>query len=129
MKPECTSCGACCVADHGQNVLANVTPKDEQRLPPKFRLKVVQPDPLSMATAMLFGTQTTPALATKTRKQRAGPYKGVEVTTCTALGGNILHQVSCQVYDQRPSICRTVIKPGDRHCLAFRKMFQEGTRK
>ena len=68
-----------------------------------------------------------PAAAIKTRWQKVtvGPFQGYETCVCAALQGNLMHQVSCAIYANRPRACRESVKRGDRSCHQIRKFYQE----
>lgn len=66
------------------------------------------------------------ALRTKWRKQRVGPLRGVAVCGCICLEGSVLHRVQCKVYNRRPMVCRTAVKPGDRCCHKIRELYLDG---
>jgi Fe-S-cluster containining protein len=66
------------------------------------------------------------ALRTKWRKQKNGPLRGSSVCGCICLEGSVLHRVCCKVYNRRPMVCRTAVKPGDRCCREIRKLYLDG---
>lgn len=105
----CRSCGACCIAPYDQETFANVTPADEKRIGQQLvRLHVVDGE-----------------LRTQWRAQRSGPFSGWEMCTCTMLRGSVGRQVSCRIYERRPAVCRTAVKPGDRVCRMLRAAMDE----
>lgn len=70
-----------------------------------------------------------PSLKTKCLVSKRGPLAGVSAVTCCMLDGSLMHRVKCRVYDRRPSVCRRVIQPGDKHCREIRKLFQDFIKK
>lgn len=124
-KPDCLTCGACCVAPDNQEAYADVTAEDARRLGRRFvRLHVLGPSALDTFAAAIDGKNAPPmAIETRWTTQRSGPYKGFEVSTCAALRGSIGSRVRCSVYEKRPKVCRTAVKPGDRACREIRKAF------
>jgi len=126
-KPDCRACGACCVSLYDQDVFCDVTEKDMKRLGPGLvRKHVLAPDTVTLLLqAIDGGAHTYFALATRWRKQRCGPLKGASICACVFLNGSVLHRTSCRIYQKRPRVCRTAVKPGDRACLQIRRMMQE----
>jgi hypothetical protein len=107
--PDCQTCGLCCVSLEDQEEYCNVDEKDKARLGKRFvRLNVVND-----------------AIKTVWRVQRSGPLKGAEACMCAALRGSIGKRVRCSVYEVRPKVCHTAVKPGDRTCLQVRRMFAD----
>jgi Fe-S-cluster containining protein len=107
--PDCLTCGLCCVSLEDQDEYCNVDAKDEARLGKRFvRLNVVNG-----------------AIKTKWKLQRSGPLKGAEACACVALQGSVGHRVRCSVYEIRPKVCHTAVKPGDRACHQVRRLFNE----
>jgi Fe-S-cluster containining protein len=121
---DCRQCGLCCVCFFDQDVFCDVTEEDERRLSPEFVRKHVIPfTPAAMAAAYICSSSTTPgAIRTRWRTVKTGPLKGIEVNACAALRGSIMNRVSCRVYANRPEVCRTAVKPGDRACHEVRDM-------
>jgi len=114
--PDCRTCGACCVSLYDQEVFCDVTPDDQERLGKRFvRLHVLQ-EPYVHHGA---------AIKTKWRTQRAGPLRGIDACACVALRGSVMHRVSCRVYENRPHVCRTALRPGDRACRDLRRLYRE----
>ena len=109
MTYDCQTCGLCCVSLTGFEAYADCTPRDLERLPKTFRrLHVVNN-----------------TIRTRDALQRSGPLKGATATACAALRGALLKSTKCSIYENRPSVCRTAIRPGDRSCRQTRKLFQE----
>lgn len=127
-KPNCLTCGICCVSVHEDNpIWAEVLLDDCRRLGPSWcKRNVLGYSTMSLLTRVL---DHRPAfmggIKTKWRKVEAGPFKGVEVCACVALKGSIMHKVSCSVYKQRPKVCRNALKPGEKQCLEARRMFRQ----
>jgi Fe-S-cluster containining protein len=117
---DCLTCGVCCVSLRDQDCFCDLTPEDEKRLGAAWVRR-------NVLRARLFdliasgGRVPWGAIKTKWRKQRAGPLKGAEACMCVALRGNLLHKVSCSVYEKRPRTCREAVKPGNRTCLWLRR--------
>jgi Fe-S-cluster containining protein len=122
----CRSCGACCWSMHDQPRYCDVTAEDLERLPKKFvRLHVIGTHALNRLAARLDGDPLPDAaIATTWVKQKHGPFQGVDALVCAALRGSLMHDVSCSVYERRPRACREAVQPGDRACLAIRRMFR-----
>ena len=92
--PECTKCGACCIADsYRAETFVDLTPADVKRLPPKYRLHVV-----NNVWQLALGAKT---------------HGGS--TRCVALRGTVFKQVKCDVYERRPTVCRR-FRPGSAGC-------------
>ncbi len=92
--PECTKCGACCLADYADTTtFVDLTETDRARLPPKYRLRVI-------------GQHGYFSLQTKSN--------GVQ-NRCVALRGTVFKQVKCDVYEHRPTVCRR-FRPGSAGC-------------
>jgi len=120
--PDCLTCGACCVSVFDQEAFADVTPSDCERLGVRWvRRNVLFPSFFDMTLMAIDGRGVFGAIQTKWRTQRAGPLKDCSVCSCTALRGSVMNRVSCRVYDKRPEVCRTAVKPGDRACKDIRK--------
>lgn len=125
-KPDCRTCGACCVALQDQEGFCDVTEKDVERLGKRFtRLHVVYPSTADHLSASLTGQKPSwGAIRARYRKQRSGPLKGIEANACVCLRGSLLKRVSCSIYDKRPEVCRKAVRPGDRTCRWLRSEFQ-----
>jgi len=96
---DCQSCGACCRAIAGYNLnYVPVTRDDANRLSREQRKQYLLPM-VGNRSAMLLtkSSDSTPVL------------------TCKALQGMIGASVSCQVYENRPDVCRR-FEPGDHVC-------------
>lgn len=130
MKIDCRTCGACCVSPHDQDVFCDVTEADMDRLGPYLTRKyVLGPDTVTMLLQVIDGysghIHDYCALATRPRRQKAGPFRGWEVCACVFLRGSIMNRVSCRIYDRRPKVCREAVKPGTRFCKEIRSWFLE----
>jgi len=107
-KPDCQKCGACCWSRFDHETYCDVVDEDRARLG-------------SWGKRNIIGG----AIKTKVRTMRAGPLKGYDVLICAGLRGDILHRVSCAVYERRPRVCRIAVKPGSRNCMMQRRMLLE----
>jgi Fe-S-cluster containining protein len=126
-KPDCRTCGICCVAFQDQQVFCDITPEDEERLSPDFVAKhVLHIEPMEhLAQVARGGDPPMAAIRTEWRAMKTGPLRGGEVNVCAALRGSVMSRVSCRVYRNRPSVCRTALNPGDRECHLVRRMMKE----
>jgi Fe-S-cluster containining protein len=125
-KPDCRTCGLCCVAPAGQDRFCDVVSEDLTRLSPSFVRKHVRgtlgtSDTWELAMRFFFLNHRAVALATKEVTQRTGPRAGEKATVCVALRGSLCHRVSCSIYRNRPQVCREAVVPGDRVCRRLRK--------
>lgn len=120
---HCRQCGLCCVAPHDQDVFADVTERDVKRLNRRWAARnVVSTNLFNQALAMIDGYRLPyAAIRTRWNYQCCGPLKGTEACMCAALKGSLLHRTSCTIYERRPQICRTAVKPGGRACRQIRK--------
>ena len=134
-KPDCRTCGVCCVAPGEQDVYCDVDEKDLKRLSPGFIRKHITNafQPLEyLATVVIAGKSarasdgiaTMLAIRTQWKMMRTGPFAGNELNVCAALRGSVLSRVSCSVYRNRPAVCRKAIKAGERECLIARDNFK-----
>ena len=125
--PNCRTCGVCCVSLQDDDIWAELTMADAERLGERWcRRNVLGHSMMDVLCRTLDGQPSYLGdIMTKWRKLRAGPFKGVEVCTCVALRGSILHRVSCSVYEKRPAVCRNALNPGERQCLEARRLFQQ----
>jgi len=106
---DCRRCGICCTSLTWEDTYVNVTPQDEKLLGKRYvRLNVINGE-----------VRTRPTV------NKAGPLKGAEDCRCVSLRGSIGKQVGCSIYEKRPDVCRKALKPGDRQCIAVRRMFVE----
>jgi len=62
------------------------------------------------------------ALRTRWTEQKAGPLKGNRACVCCQLSGSLMHKVRCRIYENRPSVCRRAVKPGDKNCKVMRQI-------
>jgi Fe-S-cluster containining protein len=96
--PPCLECGACCVTDleYGKGGFVRLQAGDFDRLPEKYRLKVIK--------------DSDPGV------DRLG-HKGLPTTgyRCVALRGEVNKKVSCAIYEERPTLCRT-FERGSQDC-------------
>jgi hypothetical protein len=139
-KPDCRTCGVCCVACGDQDVYCDVDEKDLERLSPGFvRKHIINAfDPmLYMAEVVIAGKSLSTiagdarelAIRTAWKPMKTGPFAGYELNVCAALRGSVLSRVSCSVYRNRPAVCRTAVKPGQRECLIARDNFERAARR
>ena len=125
-KPDCCMCGVCCVCPRDLECYCDVTPEDLERLSEKFiRDNVSLCRYIDTLTAMTDGKRPMGGVIhTKWRTMRNGPFRGYEMNTCMALRGSVMGKVSCSIYKNRPEVCRTAIKPGDKECRNVRSAFK-----
>jgi len=126
-KPDCLSCGACCVSLQDQDVYCDVSEEDLKRLGKAWvRKNVLLSRPFDMIAGLIDGNLASHgAIKTKWTKQRSGPLKGFELCSCVALKGSVMDTVKCSVYEKRPDTCRSAVVPGDRTCLDARRLFKD----
>jgi len=126
-KPDCRTCGACCCPWQDQSVFCDLEQRDVARLPKGFVNRHVVTDSPFESLVVFFIDQASPyaSIETKEVEVKRGPMKGLQVIQCAALRGSLMHQVSCSVYANRPSVCRKAVKPGDKTCLAARRLVQD----
>lgn len=123
-KPDCTSCGACCVSPNDQPSFCDLTSAELESLSPQFIAKNVEIT--STFKHLLHGGHRPPdALRTRWKTMKSGPFKGFELCVCCMLDGSVMRKVHCRIYETRPSICRKALKPGDRMCLMLRKALSD----
>jgi len=125
-KPDCKTCGLCCVSMDEADVYCDLLPEDALRLPKKYHRHFVAFDTLSFLSQAIDGRKSLSecsggALKTRWINVRGGPLKGFELCACALLRGTPLKNVRCAIYQQRPSTCREAVKPGDRACKWFRR--------
>lgn len=102
---NCQKCGACCASSsEEEDLFVEVTRRDGRRLGSAYLRRHTTVDDLGVRT-----------IIPKWKRQRAGPLKGLNVLVCPSLRGSVLHQVSCAVYDRRPSACRG-FRPAKKVC-------------
>jgi Fe-S-cluster containining protein len=126
-KPDCRTCGACCVCFEDQTYFCDVTWEDMERLSKRFVQTNIEPT-ISIAELLyhrLTGKTLTGAIKTKWEEVKTGPLAGYKLNTCVALRGSVMSRVSCRVYKNRPNTCRIAVKPGDRACLEVRQAFKQ----
>lgn len=95
----CLSCGACCFSPYDQEWFADLEPGETKR----FTKKQVIHD----------------ALKTIERKMADGVLKGTSLHVCCCLDGSVMHRVSCNAYEKRPSACKR-FQPGSFGCRILR---------
>lgn len=84
-KPDCRTCGICCVSLVDQDSYVDVTPEDEARMSRRVRLNIVR------------DLHTGNALRTVWIEQKTGPLAGVHVCQCSMLRGSLMNHVSCRI--------------------------------
>jgi len=127
-RPDCRTCGLCCVSLQDQDSYCDVTATDVTRLGTRWSKRNVlfwTPWDSLMTTINTGQRGGVGAIRTAWKMQRSGPMKGTEACACVALRGSLRHAVSCGVYRKRPEACRTAAVPGDEACLQVRRMFEE----
>lgn len=126
-KPNCQTCGVCCVAPHTQDRFADVSDDDLKRLGRRLiRLHVVATAPIDLLTAAIDGRlRPSAAMTTTMVREKRGPLKSWEACRCSALKGDLMQKVRCAIYEKRPDVCRTAVRPGDRTCRELRRVFKE----
>lgn len=125
---DCRSCGACCVCPGDQLEYCDVTFEDIERLNKTFVSKYVRQistfdnlaNALNSRRSSVAGT-----IVTKWKTMKQGPLRSYEMNTCAALGGSVMHKVSCSIYKVRPTTCRVAVELGDRTCKEVRRAFFE----
>jgi Fe-S-cluster containining protein len=124
---DCLTCGLCCCPpDRVGRSFANVTDKDEKRMGVKLTKKlVVDPDIWELMMEGLSGRPSPRAIKTEKVKNKEGPLKGDSILRCAALKGNLCSGVRCSIYEVRPAVCRTAVKPGDLVCQRIRSLLQK----
>lgn len=125
--PDCMTCGLCCISTEDQEAYADVTEEDVERLGAKWSAKnVLRPSTFDQFLSAVAGPGLPPgAIRTTWKTVRSGPLAKWEVCACVALKGDPMRSVKCAVYERRPQTCRVAVKPGDRTCMALRRMFEE----
>jgi Fe-S-cluster containining protein len=124
-KPDCRTCGACCVALSDQEAFCDITDEDKARLSARFVAKhVLFIPPMDYLASVALGYEPSmEAIRTKWTEIRTGPLAGCELNTCAALNGSVMSRVSCMIYPNRPRVCRHAVRPGDRSCRDVRRLF------
>jgi hypothetical protein len=138
-KPDCRTCGVCCIGFGEQEFYCDVTETDLKRLSPRFiRKNVVDPcEQIEFFASVTIagvlqptesGIAGTPAIRTEWKEMKTGPFAGSELNVCAALRGSVFSRVSCTIYPNRPKTCRKAVKPGDRTCRHARRLFEDAVR-
>jgi len=124
---DCRKCGVCCVCPVDHDTYCELTPEDVARLSKKFiKENVIFVPPFNSLSKVIDGHVIEGGIiCTKWRTMRSGPFKEYEMNTCAALRGSIMSAVSCSIYEKRPVICRTALKPNNKDCLRIRKAFRQ----
>ena len=102
---DCQNCGACCVSDFDAVDYVHLTEDDLDRLNTEEHDKFVY-------TEATYGRTMC---SMKTKYDPAGNCR------CAALEGKVGEQVSCGIYDRRPSVCRK-FQPETVECDYARKV-------
>lgn len=125
-KPDCTTCGVCCIAPDDQDEFCDIDEADEKRLGSAFTRRYVNyPSFFDQLCREIDGRQLWGAIKTKWVKEKEGPHKGAQFCRCICLKGVVGKKVYCSVYEKRPRACREAVKPGDRACRTLQRAFAE----
>jgi len=125
---DCRKCGLCCTSPREQDVLADLSQEDADRLDPRWAAAnvIAYMSAFDLMVNHIYGRRCPPgAIRTAWKRQRCGPFKGMEACVCVALRGSLMHRTSCTIYGKRPESCRTAVKPGDKTCLMIRRRWLE----
>ncbi len=125
---DCLSCGLCCMPMNAQDRFCDVTTEDLKRLPKKFvRLNVIKTSTFDLLLSAIDGGGQLPPAAIRvvTKEAKKGPLKGLHFHACAALQGTPLEKVRCSIYKNRPIVCHTAVKPGDKACRQTRKIYKD----
>ncbi len=76
-----------------------------------------------LLAAISHRREVTATISTKWAAIRTGPLKDYEMNYCAALRGSVMSRVRCTIYANRPAVCRSAVKPGDRNCKDVRRAF------
>jgi Fe-S-cluster containining protein len=104
-KPDCRSCGACCVGTDTSDGWADCTDEDVRRMSRRVRATLV---PISPGWNYSTSWCATPVVTTK----KFG-------AVCAFLRGTPGKRCSCAIYGTRPNTCRS-FEPGARGCWEVR---------
>ena len=121
-KPDCRTCGACCICSEDQGAYCDLTEEDEKRLSRTFVKKnVVHEFTISHLVYAIRGREYPyGVIKTRWKKMKSGPLRGYEMNVCAALRGSVMSKTSCSIYKNRPQVCRDAVKPGTRYCKEIR---------
>jgi Fe-S-cluster containining protein len=100
----CRECGLCCFAEEDVGFHAEVDNDELVLLPKRY-------SNLAKKVEQEFGT-----LALPTVEHYNGPG------ACVAFKGRLFSNCTCDIYAQRPHVCR-VLKPEGKTCLAIRQAY------
>lgn len=92
---DCRTCGVCCVGNAYDETFIDLLPEEAARFPVRW---------------VIYDRNGYAALATRGRTGR-----------CIALRGSVGCAVECQVYEERPNVCRNALQPGDKLCRQIRR--------
>lgn len=125
-KPDCRTCGVCCISVADADIWAEITFEDAKRLGSAWcKRNVLGNDELNLLCCAFSGRPSYyGGIRTRWRKVRGGPLKGIEICACVALKGDPLRKVRCDVYEKRPTVCRKALQPGEKQCLQARRLFR-----
>ena len=118
MKYDCMKCGLCCCSLQDQDAFCDLTEVDLRKFSRQWITVNVQ---LSSLFEMLVQEQPQAAIKVKWSNTKRGPLKGADVLQCVALRGNVMNNVRCSIYENRPRVCRIAVNPGDRLCRNIRR--------
>lgn len=103
--PPCNECGLCCTTklEFGRGGFVRLTDNDYERLPGKYKLRVVLESDHGVDRLGIKGTPTV-------------GYR------CVALKGTPGVNTRCDIYEERPILCRTYER-GSQDCYRDRALF------
>lgn len=122
---DCQACGVCCISPHDQDAFCDVDAADIDRMGIRLaRANVLVPTHFDQLVSAIDGSRLPyGAIMTRWRRQRAGPFKGIDVCACVFLRGSVMNRVSCRIYEKRPRACREAMKPNTYHCRKLRQFY------
>lgn len=126
-KPDCTTCGACCISPIDQETFCDVTIADEKRLGAQLVKRYVLCSSMFdlLCAAIDWRPMSQGAIKTVWTEEKHGPFKSYQFCRCVFLQGTIMKKVKCRIYEKRPRACRIAMKPGDYACKQLRRAFEE----
>lgn len=113
---DCATCGGCCLAFNDGPVFCDLLDGDIEKLDPADRIWVCHGD-----------DGKSKALQTKTLWHIRGPLAGLKSSACIFLVGHVLEGAHCAIHEQRPTVCRIALQPGDEACLGRRKFLLDAS--
>ncbi len=101
--PDCLTCGACCASPFVGEGYIQLEKDEESRLARKgLPVLVIVPDPEDRI--VMLGTK----------------HNGEGIRVCAALTGRVGKQVACNIYEERPTLCRQ-FEAGSPECHQARR--------